>query len=276
MPRKVEITGLSKWFGELEALRSIDVAVEQGEFIAVVGPSGCGKTTFLRMVAGLEPATSGTILLDGQPLAGPGQQSRLRLPERQPAALAHGAGQRADRPRGGRPGRRQGAPAHARPAQARRPRRLRELLSAPAFRRHAPARQSRPRARDRSRRAADGRAVRLARRADPRDHADRAAAHLGAGPQDRAVRHPPDRRSGVPVRPRAGVRAAAGAAAGEHRDQAAAPALARAQAHAGVHRLCRSHLDDDRARRAHRRDATSTCSARVEVLSPAVRPSGCG
>ena len=65
MPRKVEITGLSKWFGELEALRSIDVAVEQGEFIAVVGPSGCGKTTFLRIVAGLEPATSGTILLDG-------------------------------------------------------------------------------------------------------------------------------------------------------------------------------------------------------------------
>jgi NitT/TauT family transport system ATP-binding protein len=72
MPRKVEINGLSKWFGELEALRQIDVAVEQGEFIAVVGPSGCGKTTFLRMVAGLEPATSGTILIDGQPLRGPG------------------------------------------------------------------------------------------------------------------------------------------------------------------------------------------------------------
>jgi len=72
MPRKVEISGLSKWFGELEALRQIDAAVEQGEFISVVGPSGCGKTTFLRMVAGLEPATSGTILIDGQPLRGPG------------------------------------------------------------------------------------------------------------------------------------------------------------------------------------------------------------
>jgi NitT/TauT family transport system ATP-binding protein len=72
MPRKVEISGLSKWFGELEALRNIDVAVEQGEFISVVGPSGCGKTTFLRMVAGLEPATSGTILIDGEPLRGPG------------------------------------------------------------------------------------------------------------------------------------------------------------------------------------------------------------
>jgi NitT/TauT family transport system ATP-binding protein len=72
MPRKLEITALSKWFGDLEALRGVDVAVEKGEFISVVGPSGCGKTTFLRMVAGLEPATSGSILLDGAPLRGPG------------------------------------------------------------------------------------------------------------------------------------------------------------------------------------------------------------
>jgi NitT/TauT family transport system ATP-binding protein len=72
MARKLEITALSKWFGELEALRGIDIAVEQGEFISVVGPSGCGKTTFLRMVAGLEPVTSGTILLDGQAVSGPG------------------------------------------------------------------------------------------------------------------------------------------------------------------------------------------------------------
>ncbi len=72
MALKVEIAGLCKSFGPLEALKNIDVAVEQGEFISVVGPSGCGKTTFLRMVAGLEPATSGTILLDGQPLRGPG------------------------------------------------------------------------------------------------------------------------------------------------------------------------------------------------------------
>ena len=72
MPRKLEIAALSKWFGELEALQNITVAVEQGEFISVVGPSGCGKTTFLRIVAGLEPASSGTILLDDKPLLGPG------------------------------------------------------------------------------------------------------------------------------------------------------------------------------------------------------------
>jgi NitT/TauT family transport system ATP-binding protein len=72
MTRKLEITGLCKSFGNLEALRGIDIAIERGEFISVVGPSGCGKTTFLRIVAGLEPSTSGAILLDGRALSGPG------------------------------------------------------------------------------------------------------------------------------------------------------------------------------------------------------------
>ena len=72
MSRKLEVSKLCKSFGELEALRSIDLAIERGEFISVVGPSGCGKTTFLRIVAGLEPASSGTILLDGRTLHGPG------------------------------------------------------------------------------------------------------------------------------------------------------------------------------------------------------------
>ena len=72
MTRKLEVSKLCKWFGELEALRDIDVEIERGEFISVVGPSGCGKTTFLRIVAGLEPKTSGTILLDGRALSGPG------------------------------------------------------------------------------------------------------------------------------------------------------------------------------------------------------------
>jgi NitT/TauT family transport system ATP-binding protein len=69
---KLSISGLGKTFGGLEALRGIDLAVERGEFIAVVGPSGCGKTTFLRIVAGLEPASAGEVLLDGRALHGPG------------------------------------------------------------------------------------------------------------------------------------------------------------------------------------------------------------
>jgi NitT/TauT family transport system ATP-binding protein len=73
MTAKLVIEGLNKWFGGLEALRSINVQVRQGEFIALVGPSGCGKTTMLRIVAGLEPATSGRVLLDGHAVDRPGR-----------------------------------------------------------------------------------------------------------------------------------------------------------------------------------------------------------
>jgi NitT/TauT family transport system ATP-binding protein len=72
MVAKLQTEKLCKSFGDLEAVKNIDAAVERGEFIAVVGPSGCGKTTFLRMVAGLETPTSGSITIDGKPLSGPG------------------------------------------------------------------------------------------------------------------------------------------------------------------------------------------------------------
>jgi multiple sugar transport system ATP-binding protein len=58
---------VTKVFGNgLEAVRSLDLFVDEGEFVILVGPSGCGKTTALRMVAGLEEVTSGTIRLDGR------------------------------------------------------------------------------------------------------------------------------------------------------------------------------------------------------------------
>jgi NitT/TauT family transport system ATP-binding protein len=72
MQPKLAVRGLNKWFGELEALRNVDVEVERGGFVSVVGPSGCGKTTFLRIVAGLEPASTGEVLLDGREVRGPG------------------------------------------------------------------------------------------------------------------------------------------------------------------------------------------------------------
>ena len=52
--------------GGTEAVRSLDLDIEDGEFMVLVGPSGCGKTTALRMVAGLEPVTKGTITIDGR------------------------------------------------------------------------------------------------------------------------------------------------------------------------------------------------------------------
>src|ERR1700737_754708 len=72
MAPKLVISGLGKSFGDLDVLRRIDVSVEGGEFICLVGPSGCGKTTFLRIVAGLEPASSGEVLLDGRVVREPG------------------------------------------------------------------------------------------------------------------------------------------------------------------------------------------------------------
>jgi NitT/TauT family transport system ATP-binding protein len=54
------------------ALEETTLAVEDNDFICLLGPSGCGKSTLLRIVAGLETPTTGRVLLDGQPVAGPG------------------------------------------------------------------------------------------------------------------------------------------------------------------------------------------------------------
>jgi len=72
MAPKLALNGLTKRFGNLEVLRDINVAIERGEFISLVGPSGCGKTTLLRIVAGLEPASAGAVLLDGRAVREPG------------------------------------------------------------------------------------------------------------------------------------------------------------------------------------------------------------
>lgn len=63
----------------VEALRSLDLAVEAGESLAIIGPSGCGKSSLLRMACGLLRPTEGEVLLDGAPLMAPRRDTALIL-----------------------------------------------------------------------------------------------------------------------------------------------------------------------------------------------------
>ncbi len=63
---RIELVNLSKSFGAVAAVKNVDLAIEDGEFVVLVGPSGCGKTTTLRMVAGFEDPSAGEIRIDGR------------------------------------------------------------------------------------------------------------------------------------------------------------------------------------------------------------------
>jgi spermidine/putrescine transport system ATP-binding protein len=63
------LTSVTKRFGTFTAVDDLDLVVEQGRFFALLGPSGCGKTTTLRMVAGLEEPTNGTITIAGDDIS---------------------------------------------------------------------------------------------------------------------------------------------------------------------------------------------------------------
>src|ERR1700693_2852240 len=69
MPGHVKLQSLTKQLVEVPAVDVISLGIQGGEFFSLLGPSGCGKTTTLRMVAGFEPPTSGSILLDGADVA---------------------------------------------------------------------------------------------------------------------------------------------------------------------------------------------------------------
>jgi len=65
----------------LLALDNINLEVRPGEFLCIVGPSGCGKSTLLHLIAGLQPQTSGKVLVDGTPVSGPGTDRILIFQE---------------------------------------------------------------------------------------------------------------------------------------------------------------------------------------------------
>ena len=62
----LQLRNITKHFGDTEVIKGIDLEVNDREFVVFVGPSGCGKSTLMRMIAGLESASGGDILIDGQ------------------------------------------------------------------------------------------------------------------------------------------------------------------------------------------------------------------
>ena len=72
----VEFDAVTKFYGAHQVLWPLTLAIEKGEFVVFVGPSGCGKTTSLRILAGLEPATSGRVVIGGRDVTGvrPGER----------------------------------------------------------------------------------------------------------------------------------------------------------------------------------------------------------
>ncbi|MFC7251310.1 ABC transporter ATP-binding protein [Halomicroarcula sp. GCM10025324] len=66
----VELDGVTRRYGETTAVDDVSLAVEEGEFFTLVGPSGCGKTTTLRLLAGFEAPTAGTVRFGGESVAG--------------------------------------------------------------------------------------------------------------------------------------------------------------------------------------------------------------
>ena len=82
----VEIDGVTKRFGEVVAVDRVDLAIGDGEFFALLGPSGCGKTTTLRMIAGLDLPTEGSLRIFGEEvgMAPPDRRPTTAAPTRRP------------------------------------------------------------------------------------------------------------------------------------------------------------------------------------------------
>lgn len=70
----IDIAQMTRSFGKTAVLRGIDLTVADGELVALLGPSGSGKTTLLKIIAGLVPATSGQIIVNGRAVTGPGPE----------------------------------------------------------------------------------------------------------------------------------------------------------------------------------------------------------
>ena len=87
----VQLSRVTKSFGAINVIPTMDLSCDEGEFVVIVGPSGCGKSTTLRMIAGLEEFSSGSVFIAGKDVTkaapkerdiamvlGPGRKGRCR------------------------------------------------------------------------------------------------------------------------------------------------------------------------------------------------------
>lgn len=83
----IRVDSASKRFGDLEALAPVELSIDAGEIVTLIGPSGCGKTTLLRMIAGLERPTGGSITIDGSTPDAARKAKRIGFIPQSPALL---------------------------------------------------------------------------------------------------------------------------------------------------------------------------------------------
>jgi NitT/TauT family transport system ATP-binding protein len=87
VPARIELRDVSKSFGSLGAVAPVDLDVGDGETLTLLGPSGCGKTTLLRLIAGLETPTTGTITVNGTSAAEARRRKQIGFVPQSPALL---------------------------------------------------------------------------------------------------------------------------------------------------------------------------------------------
>ena len=192
----IDVRHVTKAYGSFTAVKDVSFSVATGELVALLGPSGCGKTTLLRIIAGLETADSGTVLLEGEDATDTSARDRavgfvfqhyalfrhMTVFENVAFGLACGTGTR-------RPSDAEISRQGRRSPQARAARLPRHPVSVAALGRSAAARRPGARARRRAARAAARRAVRRARREGPSGAPALASPPPRGDPPDEPLRH---------------------------------------------------------------------------------------